>query len=145
MPVELWGIKMIRTALACCALAVMAGCSTMAIDVDKAARMDASAILDPSMVSAAADRGTVRIARDSGAWSAAKTVLIYFDGRHVANSEAGRVLELHVPAGAHNVGMQVGAADRPIRYQDMNIVAGQVYDFRISSSSSDDWEITQLR
>lgn len=131
--------------IAVCALVLLAGCSTTAIDVDKAPRADASAVLDPSLASPAADRGTVRIARDGGVLGHEKTVLVYLDSRHVANVKPSRVLELYVPAGAHNLGVQAGDATQPISYVDVNVQAGRVHDFRISASSSTDWNITALK
>ncbi len=135
---------MLRT-IAACALALLAGCSTSAVDVDKAPRADASALLDQALALPAMDRGTVRIARDGGVLGQDQTVLVYLDSRHVANVKAGRVLELHVPAGAHNLGVQAGDASRSIRYVDVYVQAGRVHDFRISASSSSDWNITALK
>src|SRR3546814_19510778 len=124
-------MKMLRH-IAVCALVLLAGCSTTAIDVDKAPRADASAVLDPALTSPALDRGTVRIARDGGVLGHDQTVLVYLDSRHVANITARRVLELYVPAAAPNLGVQAGHATRPIRYVDVTVQAGRVPAFRLS-------------
>src|SRR3546814_12788100 len=113
-------MKMLRH-IAVCALVLLAGCSTTAIDVDKAPRADASAVLDPALTSPALDRGTVRIARDGGVLGHDHTVLVYLDRRHVANIKASRVLELYVPARAHQLAVHAGDAPRPIRHPDLHV------------------------
>ncbi|MCD0501873.1 hypothetical protein [Bordetella petrii] len=137
---------MFRTVLACGALVLAAGCSGPTINAASVPPAGPSAVLDPALAAPGPQRGTVRIARDSGAWNSGKTVRIYLDGRHVANGESNRRVDLHVPVGAHNLGVQVDEAGQPIHYQDVNVQAGETYDFGISASAfGGEWEFMRLK
>lgn len=128
-------------------LFALAGCSSIPIDIERAPRAPVTAVMDPSLLDAADSKGTLRIARDGGVVGIAMTAAIYLDGRHVANSEGNRVLILHVPAGAHKLGIQVQSSWDPLVYQDVQVEAGAVYDYRVSVSGNGfrgDWRMERL-
>lgn len=130
---------MIRSAAAILFVSLVVGCSSVPVDIEQAPRARAASVIDPSVLAAAPDRGLVRIVRDGGAYHSAMAVLVYVDGRHVANIESNRVLELRVPAGARKVGFQINDVSQPIQYKDVSVVAGQTYDFRVSVSAGGMW------
>jgi len=127
---------MIRTALVVCALILAAGCTTTPVDMNRTTRVEASDILDADLLRSGADKGTVRIGRDAGPWAGAGYVLIYIDGRHVANLESNRVLLLEVPSGSHTLGAQPIGPTFPIKRLDVVVEAGKTADYRIGFGPS---------
>ncbi|MEN4918276.1 hypothetical protein ABE485_06355 [Achromobacter spanius] len=138
---------MLRSAAVVLFLSLMAGCASVPVDIEKAPRAQSASIIDPSVLANAPDRGLVRVVRDGGAYHSAMAVLVYVDGRHVANIESNRVLELRVPAGTRKVGFQINDVSQPIQYEDISVMAGHTYDFRVSVSAGGiwgDWKFERL-
>lgn len=123
---------MTRNVLVGVLLAALAGCGSMPVDIETAPRAKPSSVMDPAYLVAGADKGVVRIVRDGGIVGSALNALLYVDGRFVANIDSNRVLELQVPAGARKLGLQMIHVSEPIQYLDVTVVAGQIYDFRVS-------------
>lgn len=136
-----------RKGIAVLLLSAVAGCASTPADVETAPRQKASAVLDPSLLVPGSDKGSIRIIRDRGLSGAGMFVLIYIDGRHVANVDANRVLELQVPAGTKQLGLQVNDVTDPIAYQEIVVRPGSVYDYRVSSRGNGwtaDWRLDRL-
>lgn len=136
-----------RKGIAVLLLSAVAGCASTPADVDTAPRENASSILDPSLLIPGPDKGSIRIVRDRGVVGAGIFVLIYIDGRHVANVDANRVLELQVPAGTKKLGLQVNRVTDPVAYQEIVVRPGSVYDYRVSVRGNGwtaDWRLDRL-
>ncbi|MGV2904636.1 hypothetical protein [Achromobacter sp. AGC25] len=138
---------MLVKAVAVLGLTLLAGCMSTPVSIDTAPRVEASSIINPEVLEANPEKGLVRIVRDAAIFGPGMYVLLYLDGRHVANIQANRVVELNVPAGARRVGFQVNDVSQPIRYEDLSVVAGQTYDFRISVTAGGmlgNWKFERL-
>lgn len=138
---------MMRTGFAALLLTVIAGCASSPADVATAPRAKASAVLDPGLLVEGAEKGTIRIVRDRGVFGSARNALIYIDGRHVANVDANRVLELQVPEGVIRLGLQMDNVTEPIQYQQVSVKPNVTYDYRVSMTGNGlttDWRLDRL-
>ncbi|WP_287497175.1 hypothetical protein [Pandoraea sp. CB10b_02] len=123
-------------------LAVLAGCATSKIDPASAPKVGTENVIDRSILEGAASKGAVRIARDSGAYGSGLDVLIYIDGRHVANMESNSVLVANLPEGRRNIGMQVDSPTAKIQQIAVDVQSGKTVDVRISMDGGD-WRISR--
>lgn len=136
-----------RKQIAILLLAAMSGCASTPADVKTAPRAKASSVLDPALLNESADKGTIRIIRDRGVFGSGISVLIYVDGRHVANVDANRVLDLHVAPGARRLGLQTNNVTEPIQYQEVNVQAGATYEYRVGMTGNGittDWRMERI-
>lgn len=80
-------------------------------------------------------------------FGSARNALIYIDGRHVANVDANRVLELQVPEGVIRLGLQMDNVTEPIQYQQVSVKPNVTYDYRVSMTGNGlttDWQLDRL-
>lgn len=124
------------------AVAILGACSTSRIDPVAGPRVGADSVIDHTILERSNAKGVVRVSRDSGAYGSGLDVLIYVDGRHVANMESNSVLVMNLPVGTHRVGMQVDNSTAKFQQLQVSVTRGSTKDLRVSLSSGE-WTISQ--
>lgn len=126
-------------------IALLAGCSTSAVPVDKARQASTSSVY-LYQETPVAPYGTLTVVRDSGFVSSGCDMGIYIDGKLVAKLATKEKATFKIPAGNIVLGAGViggglcgTAADR--REREVSIGAGQVKKYRAFISSEADVDI----
>jgi len=126
-------------------IALLAGCSTSAVPIDKAKQASTSSVYS-FQATPATPYGTLTVVRDSGFVSSGCDMGIYVDGKLVAKLATKEKATFKIPAGNIVLGAGViggglcgTAADR--REREVSLGAGQVKKYRAFISSEADVDI----
>jgi hypothetical protein len=126
------GVFFRRLALALGCLAMLAGCTTTAVDSSKAASAPPDRVFGGEALTGRPGKATVIVTRDSGFQGAACFLRILVEATPVADLARGEKVVLHLSPGEHVLSVSTkGLCGGKIAETKATLAAGQTATFRV--------------